>query len=110
MLYKVGQHYLNLDEVESVIADKSGDPKFPYALTINMKSGHNVTRWYASEAVRDSTAAEVARLHSFAYPGPVTRYELDTVVNKEVSKVRNDVRTIKKLLLEVLEHGRRNSE
>ena len=102
MLYKVGQNYLNLDEVESVIADKSGDPKFPYALTINMKSGHNVTRWYASEAVRDSTAAEVARLHSFAYPGPV--------VNKEVSKVRNDVRTIKKLLLEVLEHGRRNSE
>lgn len=56
MLYKVGQNYLNLDEVESVIADKSGDPKFPYALTINMKSGHNVTRWYASEAVRDSTA------------------------------------------------------
>lgn len=30
------------------------------------------------------------------------RYELDTVVSHEVQKVRNDVRTIKKLLLEVL--------
>lgn len=110
MLYKVGQDYLNLDEVESVLSGKSGNPQYPYELTITMKSGHKITRWYSSEGQRNSVGAEVARLHSFAYPGPVTRYELDTVVNKEVGKVRNDVRTIKKLLLEVLEHGKRNSE
>lgn len=102
MLYKIGQNYVNVDEVESVLVGDSGDHKFPYALTVNLKSGKSFTRWYQSESQRNIVADEISRFHKQWHTEPVSRYELDTVVSHEVQKVRNDVRTIKKLLLEVL--------
>ena len=102
MLYQIGQNYVNVDEVESVLVGDSGDRSYPYALTVNLKSGKSFTRWFSSEPQRNKVADDIARFHQQWHTEPVNRYELDTVVSHEVQKVRNDIRTIKKLLLEVL--------
>ena len=102
MLYKIGENYVNVDEVESVLVGNSGDRSYPYALTVNLKSGKSFTRWFSSEQQRNTVANDIAQFHRQWHTEPVSRYELDTVVSHEVQKVRNDVRTIKKLLLEVL--------
>lgn len=102
MLYQIGQNYVNVDEVESVLVGDSGDRSYPYCLTVNLKSGKSFTRWLSSEPQRNKVADDIARFHQQWHTDPVNRYELDTVVSHEVQKVRNDVRTIKKLLLEVL--------
>lgn len=102
MLYQIGQNYVNVDEVESVLVGDSGDRSYPYYLTVNLKSGKSFTRWFSSEPQRNKVADDIARFHQQWHTDPVNRYELDTVVSHEVQKVRNDVRTIKKLLLEVL--------
>lgn len=102
MLYKIGEDYVNVDEVESVLVGDSGDRSYPYSLTVNLKSGKSFTRWFSSSHQRNTVADEIARFHQQWHAEPVNRYELDTVVSHEVQKVRNDVRTIKKLMLEVL--------
>ena len=102
MLYKIGENYVNVDEVESVLVGDSGDRSYPYSLTVNLKSGKSFTRWVSSEQKRNTVANDIAQFHRQWHTEPVNRYELDTVVSHEVQKVRNDVRTIKKLLLEVL--------
>lgn len=102
MLYQIGQNYVNVDEVESVLVGDSDNRSYPYSLTVNLKSGKSFTRWFSSEPQRNKVADDIARFHQQWHTDPVNRYELDTVVSHEVQKVRNDVRTIKKLLLEVL--------
>lgn len=108
MFYNFGSWLLRLDEVDVVMVKAL--PNGEYSMIAHMKNGTEYTlrckTWGEYERQRNAISLAMNQLHR----EPVTRYEVENIVRREVQKARGDIRTLKNILLEGLEGLRREKE
>lgn len=104
VFHRFGSWLLNLDEVEAVMYV---DIDNKYILRIRMKTGKEYDLYCASPAARNQEREKIWQVMQNTHPAPVSRYEVEMVVQKATEKVRGDIRTLKKLVQAEME-GLRN--
>lgn len=103
MLIRFGSWLINPEEIEAVMTIS------PYILRVQMTSGKSYDLPCKNTAEQIGTREKILREIELRFPPPVDRYELDTVVQKATGKIRDDIRTLKKLVMAEME-GLRNND
>ena len=102
MLYKLASSvYVNLSEIKSVSMPDSGRSDYPYRLTVEFKDGGAKSIDYKWKNSRDDDAAALS--YNQEKECPVSRFEVEQIVTREVDKMRRDFRRLRESLKEAKE-------
>lgn len=92
MLYNFNGTLLNTADIVTVSTSKGQRAEYPFVLTVAMRNGQQFAVSYRNEIDRSVV-------------NPVTRYEVESIVEKYIRRVRADFRPLKKFAKESAENG-----
>lgn len=105
MLYNFNGNLVNVADIVTVTTSKGQNSEYPFTLTVAMRNGQHIAVCYRTDADRRREINQIARSFELSVETPVSRYELETVVEKYIKKVRADIQPLKKLVKESAENG-----
>lgn len=105
MLYNFNGTLINLADIVSIQSTRGQKQDYPFVLTVTLRNGQQFATAYHDEAARYREIHGITKAYLIAVPAPVSRYEVETICSTYTKKIRNDLREIKKLLKEGVEHG-----
>lgn len=100
MLYNFNGTFINLTDISSMHGGSSNDSEYPHTLTIYMKSGQSYSVKYRQKAARDNESRTIAGRVLDLTPIPLSRFEVQTIVQNEVEKARRDFRRLRETIKE----------
>lgn len=92
MLYNFNGTLLNVADIVTVTSSKGQRSEYPFVLTVAMRNGQQFAVSYRNEVDRSVVS-------------PVTHYEVESIVEKYIKKVRADLQPLKKFAKESAENG-----
>lgn len=105
MLYRFNNNLINVTEISSVYSTKGSNRDYPYDLTVRMKDGHTIGVCYRTEEARNTELWNIQTAFRSAVAEPITRMEVDNLLNKYTEKIRRELRVIKNMLKGSVENG-----
>lgn len=105
MLYNFNGNLLNVADIVTVTTSKGQRTDYPFVLTVAMRNGQQFAVSYRNEVDRRREVNEIARAFDCSVISPVTRYEVEFIVEKYIKKVRADLQPLKKFAKESAENG-----
>ena len=105
MLYNFNGTLLNVADIVTVTSGKGQRLEYPFVLTVSMRNGQQFAVSYTNEADRRREVNEIARAFDRSMVRPVTRYEVESIIEKYIKKVRTDLQPLKKFVKEKTENG-----
>ncbi len=105
MLYNFNGNLLNVADIVTVTTSKGQRTDYPFVLTVAMRNGQQFAVSYRNEVDRRREVNEIARAFDCSVISPVTRYEVECIVEKYIKKVRADLQPLKKFAKESAENG-----
>lgn len=104
MMYDFNGTFINAAEIVSVANKSSGNPAYPFQLVVTLKSGSQFAVNYKDEFSRKAEAQRIARFHDNTCPDPVSRWELQSILDSQTAKLLRYIREIRKLVTEGFGH------
>lgn len=105
MLYNFNGTLLNVADIVTVSTGKGQRAEYPFVLTVAMRNGQQFAVNYRNEVDRIQEVNAIARAFDRSVVTPVTRYEVESIVEKYIKRVRADLRPLKKFTKESAENG-----
>ena len=105
MLYNFNGTLLNVADIVTVTSSKGQRSEYPFVLTVAMRNGQQFAVSYRNEVDRIREIHEIARAFDSSVVSPVTHYEVESIVEKYIKKVRADLQPLKKFAKESGENG-----
>ena len=105
MLYNFNGTLLNVADIVTVSTSKGRQAEYPFVLTVAMRNGQQFAVSYRNEINRTREVNEIARAFNCSVVNPVTHYEVESIVEKYIKRVRADLRPLKKFAKESTENG-----
>lgn len=105
MLYNFNGTLLNVADIVTVTSSKGQRSEYPFVLTVAMRNGQQFSVCYRNEVDRTREVNAIARALDRSVVNPVTRYEVESIVEKYIKKVRADLQPLKKFVKESAENG-----
>lgn len=105
MLYNFNGTLLNVADIVTVSTSKGQRAEYPFVLTVAMRNGQQFAVSYHNEIDRTREVNEIARAFDRSVVNPVTCYEVESIVEKYIRRVRADLRLLKKFAKESAENG-----
>lgn len=105
MLYNFNGTLLNVADIVTVTSSKGQRSEYPFVLTVAMRNGQQFSVCYHNEVDRTREVNAIARALDRSVVNPVTRYEVESIVEKYIKKVRADLQPLKKFVKESAENG-----
>ena len=105
MLYNFNGTLLNVADIVTVSTSKGQRAEYPFVLTVAMRNGQQFAVSYHNEIDRIREVNEIARAFDRSVVSPVTHYEVESIVEKYIKKVRADLQPLKKFVKESAENG-----
>lgn len=105
MLYNLNGTLLNVADIVTVSTSKGQRAEYPFVLTVTMRSGQQFAVSYHNEVDRIRDVNGITRAFNCSVVNPVTRYEVESIVEKYIRRVRADLRPLKKFAKESAENG-----
>ncbi len=105
MLYNFNGTLLNVADIVTVTSSKGQRSEYPFVLTVAMRNGQQFAVCYHNEIDRIREVNEIARAFDRSVVSPVTHYEVESIVEKYIKKVRADLQPLKKFAKESAENG-----
>ncbi len=102
MTYNFNGNYINVLEIKAVNSSEGGDPDYPYVLTVCFKDGSTQGVKYKRKKDSEAEAKRIAFImdECFERMAPMSDTQVKMILSAEIEKVRRDIRTVKRLLLE----------
>lgn len=107
MMYDFNGNFINAAEIVSVSSRDSGNPTYPFQLVVTLKSGGQFAVNYKDKFSRTKEAQQIARFHDNTCPDPVSRWELQSLLDSQTAKLLRYIREIRKLVMEGFSHEQR---
>lgn len=104
MLYNFNGTLLNVADIVTVSTSKQ-QAEYPFVLTVAMRNGQQFAVSYRNEIDRTREVNEIARAFDRSVVNPVTHYEVESIVEKYIKRVRADLQPLKKFAKESAENG-----
>lgn len=105
MLYNLNGTLLNVADIVTVSTSKDQRAERPFVLTVTMRNGQRFAVSYRNEVDRIREVNGITRAFDRSVVNPVTRYEVESIVEKYIRRVRDDLRPLKKFAKESDENG-----
>lgn len=105
MLYNFNGTLLNVTDIVTVTSSKGQRSEYPFVLTVAMRNGQQFAVSYRNEVDRIREIHEIVRAFDRSVVSPVTHYEVESIVEKYIKKVRADLQPLKKFAKESAENG-----
>lgn len=105
MLYNLNGTLLNVADIVTVSTSKGQRAECPFVLTVTMRNGQRFAVSYRNEVDRIREVTGITRAFDRSVVNPVTRYEVESIVEKYIRRVRDDLRPLKKFAKESDENG-----
>lgn len=105
MLYNFHGTLLNVADIVTVSSSKGQRAEYPFVLTVSMRNGKQFAVCYRNGVDLIREINEIAQAFDRSVVNPVTHYEVESIVEKYIKKVRADLRPLKKLAKESADHA-----
>lgn len=105
MFYNFNGTLLNVTDIVTVSTGKGQRAEYPFVLTVAMRNGQQFAVSYRNEVDRIREINEIARAFDRSVVNPVTHYEVESIVEKYIKKVRADLQPLRKFVKESAENG-----
>ena len=105
MLYNFNGTLLNVTDIVTVTSSKGQRSEYPFVLTVTMRNGQQFAVSYRNEIDRIRQVHDIARAFDRSVVNPVTSYEVESIVEKYIERVRADLQPLKKFAKESAENG-----
>lgn len=97
-MFKWGGMYINQEEVAAIYVNKDGTQGHSFYMTVHMRDGKEYRMNYATESGRDKDAARLAREIDRTQVEPVTRYQIEEMIDKAKGAIRRDIKALREEL------------
>ena len=97
-MFKWRAMYINPEEVAAIYVSKDGTQGYPFYMTVHMRDGKEYQVNYATESGRDKEAARLAREIDRMQVEPVTRYQIEEMIDKAKGAIRRDIKALREAL------------
>lgn len=105
MLYNLNGTLLNVADIVTVSTSKGQRAEYPFVLTVTTRNGQQFAVSYHNEVDRIRDVNGITQAFNRSVVNPVTRYEVESIVEKYIRRVRADLRPLKKFAKESAENG-----
>lgn len=94
-MFKWGASYINPVDVVLISTGSNSAKPHPFYMTVRLRGKETEFQsWYSTESARDTDAARLAALVGKYQEQPVTRYEVEAIVNKAKDAIRRDIKAL----------------
>lgn len=87
-MFKMGNTCVNLADVIATACPTADDKAHPYGLRVYLRNGKEFQCNYVSQKARDDAAMELYRLMCETFAAPVSRYEVENIVQRTADTIR----------------------
>lgn len=94
-MFKWGGMYINPEEVSAIFVSKDGTVGHPFYMTVHLRDGKEYKTNYATESGRDKDAARLAREIDRMQVEPVTRHQIEELIDKAKGAIRRDIKALR---------------
>ena len=88
--------YINPEDVAAISTGSDGSSTHPHYMTVHLRSGKEYRVNYSAPSSRDADAQRLAQAVNKARPDPVSRYEMETMIDRAKESIRRDVKALRK--------------
>lgn len=92
--------YINPEEVAAISAGTDGSNTHSHYMTVHLRTGKEYRVNYSTASARDADAHRLAQAVSRTQPDPVSRYEMETLIDHAKDAIRRDIKALRKELKE----------
>lgn len=104
MMVRFNETYLNAAEIASISKEASSRNDHPFRVIVRLKNESVFSVVYGTEASANETIYRLTEMCNRACPTPVSRYELQSLLDGQTSKLLRYIREIKKIVTEGFSH------
>ena len=105
MLYNLNGTLLNAADIATVSTSQGQRVEYPFVLTVTMRNGQQFAVSYRNEVDRIRDVNRITRAFNCSVANPVTRDEVESIVEEYIRRVRADLQPLKKFAKESAENG-----
>lgn len=92
--------YINPEEVAAISTGTDGSSTHPHYMTVHLRSGKEYRVNYTTASARDTDAQRLSQAVTRIRPDPVSRYEMETLIDRAKDTLRRDIKALRKELKE----------
>ena len=94
-MFKWGDSYINPEDVSCIFNKNNGSIEYPFCMSVRLRYGGEYSLSYKRKADRDADAARLANLVSRRSPDPISRYEVEGLLDKVKNAIRRDIKALR---------------
>ena len=91
-----GYFYINPEEVAAISMGSDGSNTHPHYMTVHLRSGKEYRVNYQTSSARDTDAQRLAQAINRLRPDPVSRYEMESLIDRAKDALRRDIKALRK--------------
>lgn len=91
-----GYFYINPGEVAAISMGSDGGNTHPHYMTVHLRTGKEYRVNYSTASARDTDAQRLAQAVNRLLPDPVSRYEMENLIDRAKESIRRDIKALRK--------------
>ena len=88
--------YINPEEVAAISTGTDSSNSHPHYMTVHLRSGKEYRVNYSTISARDTDAHRLAQAVNRILPDPVSRYEMENLIDRARDALRRDIKALRK--------------
>ena len=94
-MFKWGGMYINPQDVAAIYTNRDSSQGHPFYMTVHLRNGKEFRTNYHDEGARDIDAAKLARWVDNMQPDPITRVEIEDLLDRLKGAIRRDIKALR---------------
>lgn len=91
-----GYFYINPEEVAAISMGADSGNTHAHYMTVHLRTGKEYRVNYSSASARDADAHRLAQAVNKVMPDPVSRYEMESLIDRAKDALRRDIKALRK--------------
>lgn len=87
--------YINPQDVDAIYTNRDNRQDYPFYMKVHLRSGEEYRVNYRTGDTRDADAERLAKLVNRLQPDPVSRYEVEGLLDRLKNAIRRDIKALR---------------
>lgn len=109
-MFKWSGFFINPEDVAAISTGTDSRETYAHHMTVHLRNGREFRMNYSSASARDADAQRLAQAVNKVRPDPVSRYEMENMIDRAKESIRRDVKALRKDLAAERERVNPNKE
>ena len=95
-MFKWSGFYINPEDVAAISTGTDSRETYAHHMTVHLRNGRDFRVNYSSASARDADAQRLAQAVNKVRPDPVSRYEMENLIDRAKESIRRDVKALRR--------------